>query len=179
MNKVSWVDLVYVYAAVIMRLVLALVIGGFALVWGQYAYSGYQRVAQQMRADVSESEQIYLHYCTAVDAPDDRRFSPTCLTARERLRVDADLRHQIVLQWMQEHMAHLPGFGWCLGFPSCFHAATHAVSHLLSVWFLLKLAGVAFLLLTIANTVLFVRRNAYPMTQEFRAQKFVALPATS
>jgi hypothetical protein len=178
MNKVTAADLTYVYASVVVRLALALAIGGCLLVGATYAYSGYRQVARVHHDHRNEYAEIYHAFCTAPDAPDDRRFTPVCLTARDLLKTD-NLRHQIVVQWMQDHLAHLPGFGWCLGFPSCFHAASHAVANLFSLWFILKLAGIAFLVITIANTVLFVTRHAYPLTKEFRSQQFVPVASSS
>lgn len=171
LNKVSKTDLGLAYAGIGLR--LALVLGLFCIifVYGQYAYSGFEKIASEIRTERTDCQQLYVKYCDAKDATDTQRFSPSCARCRDVL--SREDHNEIVVRWMNEHMMNLPIFGLCRLHASCFHAAADAISGLLTLWLIVKLAGVLLLLYWITNIGFLVLRQVVPMTQDYMKARFV------
>lgn len=87
-------------------LVIWLLIGLYHF-W-RYGNAAYNEIHAGVYKQHEEAQDLFRNYCMAPGAPSDRMYSDTCLGARSTIH--SDVRHKIVMQWMEQHMLKLPFF---------------------------------------------------------------------
>jgi uncharacterized CHY-type Zn-finger protein len=172
LKKVTWLDLTVAYTSVAMRLMATIVVLTVGSAYLSFAASTYYLTKADVVAEREHCQMVYKAFCATATGPE--VHSSMCQDCHRMIQ-QTD-RHEIVTRWMTRHLApNVPFFGMCRKYDTCFHAAADALSTVVSMWFVVKLAGMVLLCILACNTLLFTIRYVVPLTQDFCKAKFVSL----